>query len=63
MCFVGEIARFQLRNANIQLATKSTVLKKQYETFVANCPVIALSKNINFVWVGMPDVHEGQVEK
>ena len=38
-------------------------LTKQYETFLANSPIIAQSKSINFVWVGMPGVREGQVEK
>ena len=63
MSFIGEVARFQLKNANIQMATKSTVLRSQYETFLVNSPAIAQSENINFAWVGMPDVQEEQVEK
>ena len=33
-----------------------------YQIFLANSPVIAQFKNINFLWVGMPDDREGQVE-
>ena len=31
-------------------------------TFSVNSPVIAHCKDINFVWVGMPDFREQQVE-
>ena len=38
-------------------------LKKQYETFLVNGPIIAQSKNINCVWVRAPGFREGQVRK
>ena len=63
MCFIGEIAKFQPKHANIQMATKSTVLQITISNFLANRPIIAQSKNINFVKVGMPDFREGQMEK
>ena len=54
MCIIGEIARFQPKNANIQMATKSTALKITiWNIFLANSPVIAQSK----------DFREGKVGK
>ena len=63
MCFIGEITRFQPWTANIQMATKSSLTDNKHETFLANRAIIVQSKNINFVWVGMQDFREGQVEK
>ena len=62
MCFIYEIARFQLKNAKIQMVTKPSVLLVT-KTFVVNSLVIVQLKNINFVWVGMPDFQEQQEEK
>ena len=64
MCLFGEIARFQPNNTNIQMATKSTVLKKShYKNQLGNRPIISHSKNVIFEWVEMPDFREGQLEK
>ena len=63
MCFIGEIARFQEKNANVRIATKSTVLKVTFENLPIESHILSHSKNMTFVWVGMPDVREGQVKK
>ena len=64
MSFIREIARFQPKIANIQMATKSTVLKITISNFLANIALFLLNqKSINFVFVGTPDFMEGQVKK
>ena len=63
MCFIEEIARFQPKNGNIQMATKSSLKDNNMKLFLANSPFIAQSKKINFVWLGTPDLKEGLVEK
>ena len=37
--------------------------RQHYETFLENSPIITHFIKYNFLWVGNPDVREGQVEK
>ena len=62
-CFMGKIARFQPKIPIFKLLSYSQSQRQHYGTFLANSPIIAHFKNIIFVWVGKPDVREGQAEK
>ena len=62
---MGEVAqssRFQPKEYQYSNSYQIYSLK-YYETFLANTPIIAHSKNIIFVWVGKPEFGEGRVEK
>ena len=57
-CFIEKITIFQPKIPIIRIATKFTIVKINYETFLAYSLIIA-----HFVWVGKQDFREGQVEK